>query len=161
MPRLVGELFAAGTSYVVVSMYDGPHQVEHFERVFDGYDQTYYALRDRWHGPDEDFGLKLTNRAGTIDVGNQQPIDKTHLCYYPSYSMAVDWDGSVLLCVQDWNKRLRFGNLHEDSLMEAWRSTSLYKRRMQLAKTGRCQAPCSSCNADGTLHGAAHAEAWH
>ena len=40
-------------------------------------------LRDRWHGADKDYGLKLTNRTGTIDIGNQillehLPIPTTH-----------------------------------------------------------------------------------
>lgn len=153
-------LYEAGASYILVSMYDGPHQVDKFKEVFDGLPNHLYAMRDRWHGPDDDFGLKLTNRAGTIDVGEQAPVDTDAQCFYPSYSLAVDWNGDALLCVQDWNKKLKFGNINNTSLLDVWKNKQLHKRRMQLIKGERKSSPCSSCNAEGTCHGAAHAEAW-
>ena len=163
--KKIEDLYLAGANYIVVSMYDGPHQVEHFRKMFDdagvtGEKQYGYVLRDRWHDAAHDFGLQLTNRAGTIDAGYQAPVDQNNLCYYPSYALAVDWNGDVLLCVQDWNKRARFGNLYDTSLVEAWQSTALHKRRIQLAKTGRMSEPCSSCNAQGTCHGLGHATVW-
>ena len=33
--------------------------------------QEMMILRDRWYNADSEFGLKLTNRAGTIKTGNQ------------------------------------------------------------------------------------------
>lgn len=158
----VEALVAAGASYFLVSMYDGPEQREPFERLFASADcgSGMYALRDRWHGAENDYGLKLTNRAGAIDVGNQPPVDVTHKCYYPAYECSVDWNGDVLLCVQDWNKRVRFGNVASQSLWEIWTSPAMHKRRMRLIGGHRDQAPCASCNADGCLHGADHARAW-
>jgi radical SAM protein with 4Fe4S-binding SPASM domain len=157
------KLFCSGVSYMAVSMYDGPHQIEHFDDMFidAGCSYNEFILRDRWHGPEADYGLKLTNRAGTIDAGNQQPVGTDTKCFYPSYSMAIDWNGDVLLCVQDWNKRLKFGNLGTSSLVECWVSTALHKRRMQLQKGDRTASPCNSCNAEGTCHGAAHVQAWN
>ena len=35
-----------------------------------GIGQDLVILRDRWHGADKDYGLKLTNRTGTIKIGN-------------------------------------------------------------------------------------------
>ena len=161
-PAKAVALYEAGVSYVVVSMYDGPRQIEHFVNMFAvaGVPTSAYLLRDRWYGPEKDFGIKLTNRAGTIDAGTQRVVDMDDRCFYPSYSMAVDWNGDVLLCVQDWNKRLRFGNLNVVSLMDAWRSKALHKRRLQLIKFGRQAPPCADCNAEGTCHGERHASAW-
>jgi radical SAM protein with 4Fe4S-binding SPASM domain len=154
------QLRDAGLSFFVVSMYDGPHQVAHFGALFGGADCSHYLLRDRWHTAKLDFGLKLTNRAGATRAGHQPAADATRPCFYPAYSMTVDWQGDVLLCPQDWHKRVRFGNLQSQSLMDIWLGRAMRKRRAQLLSGRRCETPCSGCNADGTVHGGNHAELW-
>ena len=161
-PETISKLIAAGTDYFVVSMYDGPHQTAAFRSMFKeaGCDEEQYLLRDRWHSEEDGFGLKLTNRAGTVSVGVQEEIDVTHPCHYLAYSMTVDWNGDVLLCVQDWHKKVKLGNLNHQSLLEIWTSSPMCKRRIQLAHGRRTSAPCNTCNADGTLHGFNHVRAW-
>jgi radical SAM protein with 4Fe4S-binding SPASM domain len=156
----INTLVHAGVSYFVVSMYDGPHQVDKFDAMFCEAGVNDYILRDRWWGEEADYGLKLTNRAGTITTGHQKKVNIDAKCFYPSYSMAVDWNGDVLLCVQDWNKKLRFANLNNVGLVEAWRSTALNKIRKRVAQGNRSSAPCNACNAEGTCHGEAHARVW-
>ena len=160
--EMVRNLQAASVNYIVVSMYDGPHQIEHFKQVFReaGVDEDFYVLRDRWHSKEDEFGLKLTNRAGTIHVGDQPEIDPTKPCFYTHYCLAIDWNGDVLLCVQDWNKKTKFGNVHDTSLLEIWRSSQMQKFRYPLGRGNRAMLPCSQCNADGTLHGFNHVKAW-
>ncbi len=160
--EVVRDLQAASVNYLVVSMYDGPHQIDHFKKIFaeSGVDDEFFVLRDRWHSKEDEFGLKLTNRAGTIHVGDQPDIDTSKPCYYPHYSLAIDWNGDVLLCVQDWNKKVKFGNAHDSSLVEIWRSSQMQKYRHPLGNGQRIHLPCSQCNADGTLHGYNHVEAW-
>lgn len=159
---LIRQLFDAGLSYLLVSMYDGEHQVEWFETMCRsaGLRRDQYALRDRWHDIDSDYGLKLTNRAGTVEAGKQLPVNPEAQCFYPSYSMMIDWNGDALLCVQDWHKRLKFGNVAQTGLLEIWKSKALHKRRAIVARGDRSQSPCSTCNAQGTCHGADHAKAW-
>lgn len=158
----IAALLEAGIDYFVVSMYDGPHQIEYFEKLFAeaGAPSDMFILRDRWHNEEDNFGLKLTNRAGTVHVGRQDPIDVTHPCHYPAYSMTVDWNGDVLLCVQDWNKKVKLGNLHQQTMMEVWTSPALHKYRARLAAGRRSAAPCNRCNTDGTLHGFNHVKRW-
>ena len=158
----ITKLIEAGTDYFVVSMYDGPHQVQHFKSMFDELkcSEEQYLLRDRWHSEEDGYGLKLTNRAGTINIGIQDPVDVTHPCHYPAYSMTVDWNGDVLLCIQDWNKKVKLGNLFSQSLMEVWTNSAMCKRRIQLAHGNRNLSPCNLCNTDGTLHGYNHVHAW-
>lgn len=164
-PLRMRELAKAGLDFFVVSMYDGEHQVSKFKDAFEAacIPPDQYLLRDRWHSEEDQFGLKLTNRAGVVTVGPQDPIPGSSSlspCYYPTYQLQVDWNGDVLLCPQDWHKRLRFGNLNQDSLWDVWSSKRLHKRRQQLMQGRRCEHPCSSCNTDGTLHGHNHANAW-
>ncbi|NDC56867.1 MAG: radical SAM protein [Alphaproteobacteria bacterium] len=160
--KLIEKLIVAGVDYFVISMYDGPQQIDRFHAMFKnaGFDEKYYILRDRWHNEEDQFGLKLTNRAGMVTVGNQEAVDVTKPCHYPAYSMTIDWNGDALLCVQDWNKKVKLGNAHAQSLLEIWHTKRLHKMRMKLACGGRDAAPCNGCNTDGTLHGDNHVHAW-
>lgn len=158
--RKIEDLCYAGVDYFVVSLYDGPHQMEKFQKVFAEAECSTYLLRDRWHSEADQFGLKLTNRAGTVTIGPQDPVDVHRPCYYLAYQMQVDWNGDVLLCPQDWHKRVKFGNLAIDSLWEAWTSLRLRKRRLELLRGKRISFPCNNCNTDGTLHGHLHKEVW-
>jgi sulfatase maturation enzyme AslB (radical SAM superfamily) len=122
--KMISELYDAGLDMLIVSLYDGPHQIDEFKDLFSavGIGEEKYVLRDRWYDIEEDYGVKLTNRSGTVKVGNQQEVDPTKPCYYTHYSMMVDWNGDVNLCVQDWNKKVKFGNLYSKSLLEVWKS---------------------------------------
>jgi radical SAM protein with 4Fe4S-binding SPASM domain len=156
----IRQLSDAGCSYFVVSLYDGPQQIDVLKARFAGAGCNDYILRDRWHAEEDDFGLKLTNRGGTVTAGEQQAADDTHPCYYLSYAMSVDWNGDVLLCPQDWTKKTRFGNLNGQTLMQVWASAAMQKRRTKLAQGRRTDSPCEGCNADGCVHGANHVAAW-
>jgi len=161
-PANIGKLLDAGISKIVVSMYDGPEQIEYFKEMFHqaGADISRYILRDRWYSVDENFGLMLANRAGTTNVGNQHPIDTHKKCFYSHYAMMVDWNGDAFLCTNDWNRRIRAGNLALSSIADIWASRIMKKNRRRLAKGRRDLSPCNKCNADGTLHGEEHAAAW-
>lgn len=158
----VEQLLAAGVDYFVVSLYDGPHQIPVKERLFAeaGCSTDMYILRDRWHSEEDKFGLKLTNRAGTVSIGVQDPVDSSRPCHYLAYQLMVDWNGDVLLCPQDWNKRVKYGNLGMETMFDVWSSPRMQKRRRQLIAGRRVDAPCNVCNTDGTLHGYNHVEQW-
>ena len=50
-------------------MYDGKHQIDKFNRMVEesGVPKDFIILRDRWYDEKKDYGLKLTNRTGTIN----------------------------------------------------------------------------------------------
>ena len=159
---IISELFEAGLNFLCVSLYDGPHQVEVFNDMFlaAGISPDKFILRDRWHSEADSFGLKLTNRAGTLSQGPRiDPyIDKP--CYYSAYSLTLDWNGDVLMCVQDWSKKVKFGNINAASLESVWRSKRVATNRAKLILGDRSSAPCNVCNTDGTIHGFNHVNAW-
>lgn len=170
----IADLIQAGVQYFVVSLYDGPHQTHVVNKKFtDAFDilqdrelpdvrnKEWYILRDRWHTAADQFGLRLTNRAGTVSVGDQDPVIMDKPCYYLAYSMQIDWNGDVLLCPQDWWKKVKFGNLNSQSLLDIWFSKSMHKRRLELLSGHRNRTPCNTCNTDGTLHGFRHIEHWN
>ena len=160
---LVNELFSAGLDVILVSMYDGPYQVDCFEEMFAkaGLKKEQYVLRDRWYGVEEDYGVKLTNRAGTVRNGNQENLDEKRPCYYLAYSLQIDWNGDAMLCTQDYNKKIKFGNVYAQSLMDIWKSRNIGKFRKVLGRGYRTIYPCNRCNVNGTLHGKHHAKIWN
>ena len=72
-------------------MYDGPEQVEKFETLTKNANvpKDTVILRDRWYNAESDFGVKLTNRAGTMKTGNQNQILFTQNVY-PTYQFLID-----------------------------------------------------------------------
>ena len=160
--KRITQLIEAGVHKIIVSLYDGPEQIDQMTKIFRnaGVDEDHYILRDRWYPEEEGFGLKLTNRGGTINLGEDAPQKKSP-CFYPDYMMMVDWNGDVFLCTQDWNRRVRSGNLNFQQIQEVWNSSVLKRYRKNLHCGLRSEAPCLNCNADGTKHGRGHADAWN
>ncbi len=156
--RKIAALHEAGLDKLLVSMYDGPHQIERFEKMFaeSGVPEDKWLLRDRWYDEGEEYGLKLTNRAGVIQIGEQPEIDLTRKCYYTHYSMTIEWNGDVYLCPQDWHRRVQTGNVLAQGLVDVWRSKNLSKFRKMLGCGRRSAFPCNTCNADGMIHGENH-----
>jgi radical SAM protein with 4Fe4S-binding SPASM domain len=146
----------------VVNLYDGPCQVTSYKALFSqaGIPEDQYLLRDRWYSAERDYGVKLTNRAGVVTIGQQPPVVADMLCHYPAYSMTINWNGDCLLCPQDWHREVVLGNLSQQPLLDIWTSAKAREYRLALAHGRRGLKPCGGCNACGTLHGAGHAEAW-
>ena len=159
---LINKIVAKGDVFFVVSMYDGPHQISEFEEILQNsnLNPESWILRDRWYAEEEDFGLKLTNRAGVQKIRGHDANLEGQPCFYPSYSLTVDWNGDVLLCVQDWNKRVKFGNLALENIWDVWTSSYISKFRNSNIRGKRKFAPCNSCTANGCVHGYNHAEAF-
>jgi radical SAM protein with 4Fe4S-binding SPASM domain len=160
--KKIKELYNANVNKVLVSLYDGPEQVEKFKKMSDEAQvpSDFVILRHRWHDENQDFGLKLTNRAGTIKAGKQYDVDNFSFCYYPSYSLLIDWNGDIFLCPQDWQRRRAMGNMMLENIFDIWVGKIMTNYRKNLLKGKRCASPCSECNAEGTVLGKNHAEEW-
>jgi len=159
--KKIKSLYDAGLSKFVVSMYDGPHQIEHFNNLFAecGIDENFYILRDRWYDEDKDYGVIYTNRTGAMGDAESSPSARP--CYYPSYALYIDWNGDVLLCCQDsYNRTIIIGNIEKRTLLDIWKDETFLKFRKPLKEGNRCKAPCSNCSANGMVYGRHHAEVW-
>ncbi len=161
--KRINRLIDAGISKIVVSLYDGPHQIQKFKNLFykSNAKTDHFILRDRWYNEDEGYGLMLTNRAGTLNLKNKNlPNNLEKKCFYAHYSMMIDWNGSVFLCTQDWQRKVSSGNINNEKIIDIWNSNILKKYRTQLSCGKRTENPCKSCNANGTLHGENSKKAW-
>lgn len=151
----VHDLLAAGLDCLNINLYDGPEQINHFEKILKGIDSERYKYRAHYN-PD-DYGIIFNNRSGMIswmedETGNLEEV-KNSPCYYPFYKMYVDWNGDVLFCANDWGRVRVVGNLMQQSVEEVWMSKEMMKVRARLAKGNRNMKPCNTCNVKGTLIG--------
>lgn len=161
-PDTINKLYNSNVNKLLISLYDGPDQVTKFNKMAKEakVPEDFVILRDRWHGADKDYGLKLTNRTGTINIGNQDSIGTFTYCNYPSYSVLIDWNGDVFLCPQDWQRKMTTGNIEKEDFFKIWTGSTISKFRKNLLEGKRCDKPCTECNAEGTVLGKNHASAW-
>lgn len=157
------KLVQSGINKIVVSLYDGPEQIDKFKKLFisSGIKEDKYILRDRWYKEEDGWGLMVTNRAGTLKLDNKNlPQKKNMSCYYTHYSMMIDWNGNCYLCTQDWQRKIVSGNIFKQHIFEIWNSEILKKYRINLGAGNRTENPCVNCNAYGLMHGSNHFKAW-
>ena len=161
------ELENSGISKILISLYDGEHQVNEFEQMIEKskIDRSLVDLRDRWYSEDKDYGLSLSgsgisNRAGTVKTNNNDLPQPTK-CFYPAYSMMIEWNGDIFICPNDWQRKVVQGNLMQKNLIDIWNGKMITKYRKKLL-TGkkRDESPCKECNASGILLGDSHANEW-
>ena len=158
----IRKLYDSNVNKLLISLYDGPEQVKKFKSMADAAQvpEDFVILRNRWFDEKEDYGLKLTNRAGTVKVGKQDSNDTFTKCFYPSYSVLIDWNGDIFLCSQDWQRRRTMGNMMLENFFDIWVGSTITKYRKNLLNGKRCNSPCTECNAEGTVLGYKHADAW-
>lgn len=165
-PDKLRALFDAGLDTLLISLYDGPEQVEKFQTMIDevGLSESQVILRKRWLPPEEHYGITLSNRAGMVEIPQvgvgklSEPLKQP--CFYPFYQVLVDYDGAVLLCPHDWGKKLIVGNVNDNSIHELWNNRVMRRVRQNMAGSDRNFAPCDSCDVDGTLMGRSHFDGW-
>ncbi len=160
--KILKKLYDSKAGRCLISMYDGPEQIEKFKKIIKDskVPEDFVILRDRWYDGTQNFGVKLTNRTGTVKIGNQLGNSVHSICYYPSYQFLIDWNGDVFLCPQDWQRRQAMGNMMQEEIFEIWTSKIMKKYRLDLLNGKRINEPCKSCNAQGTLLGVNHAKIW-
>lgn len=162
----LSKLFKAGLTTLCISMYDGPHRLAHFKALQKkaGLRDDQIIFRQRWLPPEKHFGITLSNRAGALEIKEigiaplKEPLKKP--CYYPFYQIFINYDGTVLLCAHDWNKRLIVGNLNKQSILKVWDNDILKQVRVNLSRANRNFHPCDLCDAKGVLIGRNHFKKW-
>jgi radical SAM protein with 4Fe4S-binding SPASM domain len=157
-------LYESKVTRLLISLYDGPEQVVKFKKIIKetNIPEEFVILRDRWYSDKIDFGVKLTNRVGTINIGNQPEVKdySKKKCFYTAYQTLIDWNGDVFLCPQDWQRRQTMGNIMQEDFFEIWKGPILSKYRRLLLDGKRDLNPCNQCNADGMVYGSKHYDAW-
>jgi radical SAM protein with 4Fe4S-binding SPASM domain len=158
------KIYKSKATKLIISLYDGPEQIVKFKSLIKELNipEDFVILRDRWYSDKIDYGVKLTNRVGTVIIGNQPEVKNysNNKCFYTSYQMLIDWNGDVFLCPQDWQRRQTMGNIMQTEIFDIWNGPILSKYRRRLLGGKRDLNPCNQCNADGMVYGQKHYEAW-
>ena len=162
----LNKLAHSGLDSLLVSCYDGPHQIEEILSMLKASElpKERVIFRQRWSGPDENFNISLSNRGGMMKTAEYQ-IDDLHKpwdnpCFYPSYMFFMDYQGDVLMCAHDWGKKAIAGNLNVEKFIDIWSGPKFSRWRKSLLAGDRRISPCDVCNVEGTRMGAEHAAAW-
>jgi radical SAM protein with 4Fe4S-binding SPASM domain len=80
------------------------------------------------------------------DTYDGLPFVDKDVCAYPFYVFAVNSDGSVSLCGNDWSQSTAVGNVTTQSLKEIWDGDALFEfRRMLLEGRRRENRACGDC----------------
>lgn len=153
--ELAIELAEAGCTNITISLYD-KDTTEYFTEMLAGVN-VQLILR-HYYNPTT---INLVNRINIISKGGAH-VDLKKPCYMPFYKLFIDWDGSYLLCEQDWEKvTSRFTyNVREKTIKEFWLE-DLNRYRVNLMVGNRGMNPCSKCDIDGTKHGEASFRMFH
>jgi radical SAM protein with 4Fe4S-binding SPASM domain len=158
------EIYKSKVTRLLISLYDGPEQIIKFKKMIlqCNIPKDFVILRDRWYSDKIDYGVKLTNRVGTIEIGNQPDVNnyRKQKCFYTAYQMLIDWNGDVFLCPQDWQRRQSMGNIMQKDIFDIWNGPVMSKYRRKLLSGDRSLNPCNKCNADGMVYGKKHYEAF-
>jgi radical SAM protein with 4Fe4S-binding SPASM domain len=162
-------LFKSGLDVICVSLYDGAHQFEHFNKIKTelGLSDSKMLLRRRYY-EDGDYGLIISNRGGLVDSNQYRDKSESSIealpllraCYYPFYMLKVDLNGDVLVCSHDWQKRFVVGNILKESIWALWNSKSLNSLKLSLSHADRGAVPCNTCDVKGDVIGKESFNAW-
>ena len=89
----------------------------------------------------KDFTLGI--KADTFDG---VPLTQKIVCPWPFYEMAVNWNGAVSVCNEDWAHKTIVGYAKEQSIYEIWNGSRMrdFQRMMLLGKRGENEA-CRDC----------------
>lgn len=80
------------------------------------------------------------------DTYDGLPLVPKKVCAYPFYVMAVNADGSISLCGNDWAHGTVVGNVKNNSLKEIWHGKKLYElRKAMLENRINNIKVCSQC----------------
>ena len=161
-------LFDMGLNNCRVSLYDGPHQIDFFEKLKEelSLSDEQLIIRKRYLGPDESFGLTISNRAGSVKLKNEyfelKPLEEPlkQPCYYPFYKVLLDHNGDVLICSNDWKKEAVVGNIGDESLVKIWSNKMFSNIRKSLINNNRCHKPCKTCDVNGLMNGKKSFDRW-
>jgi radical SAM protein with 4Fe4S-binding SPASM domain len=66
-------------------------------------------------------------------------------CTIPFWRAWILWNGDVVLCCVDWERRHVFGSIHESSIREIWNNEGYRKYRDRMRKNDFAGTLCEGC----------------
>lgn len=108
--------------------------------------------KDFWKAKGIKFkGRQLDNRANPdlVDTyelaGEDSDWKYAHYCTIPFWRAWILWNGDMVLCCVDWERKQVFGNIHEHSIKEIWNNPSYKNYRQRMKDRNLCGTLCENC----------------
>lgn len=164
--KILNKLEDSGVDRILLSLYDGPHQVEEVNTKVanSSLSPNKIFIRERWFSADENFGISLSNRAGMMKNAEFaiESLSKSlnSPCFYPAHTFFLNYTGEVLMCAHDWGMKQVLGNFNEQNFLDIWFGKEFESARSKLIRGNRNVSPCDVCNVQGTRMGKKHALQW-
>ena len=74
------------------------------------------------------------------------PLTQKVVCPWPFYEMAINWNGSVSLCNEDWVHGTVVGDIKKETLKEIWEGKNLYEMQKMMLEGRRSEnRVCANC----------------
>ncbi len=92
-------------------------------------------IADKWLPADRRYRFGYDN----------PPLNK-ELCYWLWYSVFINWKGDVYPCCGTYEEKYRFGNIHDNSIMDLWNNEKYVEsRRLFTQPKKNTESICSGC----------------
>jgi hypothetical protein len=153
------EFIEAGVTSMFIDVYDDEVQMEKWKKKIQKYKFPFH-LSAKYKFPINIF----TNRAGTVKTEGVPQEVLRRPCFLPHTKAFIDWDGSMLLCCNDWARAAgRFGNVNTTPFHKLWLSEEMNNiRKKLLSDRVNGGDPCNVCNATGNQKLTAEVrQVWH
>lgn len=74
------------------------------------------------------------------------PLTQKIVCPWPFYELAVNWNGSVSMCNEDWAHGTIVGDINKETLKEIWGGKRLYEMQKMMLEGRRSENKvCDNC----------------
>jgi len=120
-------------------------------------EESIAAVKDEWESHDQIDGFLMKNYTtwdGAVqEIENLAPeslCEKSKnlsavTCAFPWENITVTWDGDVVPCCFDYNKKLVLGNAVTHSLGYIWNDSPMQKLRKEFIENGVVNPLCVNC----------------
>jgi MoaA/NifB/PqqE/SkfB family radical SAM enzyme len=81
-------------------------------------------------------------------LSSKYPLfDSEWHCWFPNYSLTIQWNGDCCVCCQDCNAEVFFGNIHLQPIKQIWDGTELERLR-EVFQSGKREKTtfCRGCS---------------
>lgn len=127
------------------------HRKEDLHLIQKNLGTAQYILRNH-DISDQNSSFTPCNRYEVNSVANLH-----HICHYPFYKTTIDYDGSYLLCQEDWKRYSKKHTIFDIDIYKYF-TEYLHNMKMNMYLYSRNILPCSCCNVDGRLIGEEYVE---
>lgn len=120
-------------------------------------EESIEAVKDEWESHDQIDGFLMKNYTtwdGAVqEIENLAPDSlrekskniSTVTCAFPWENMTVTWDGDVVPCCFDYDKKLVLGNAAAHSLSYIWNDTPMRELRKEFMENSIANPLCINC----------------